>query len=82
VFALLRPDHQHLTEATMKQLWTQLDARMQRAASCLDAAYGAMVSWSSAFARSMDTAVNAKPGFVAIRTATDVHARRPQEPSP
>ena len=26
--------------------------------------------------------VNAKPGFVAIRTATDVHARRPQEPSP
>jgi hypothetical protein len=67
----------------MKQLLTQLEARTQRAASCLDAAYAALTSWSLVFIPVMgSTAVNAKPGFVAIRTATDVHARRPQEPSP
>ena len=67
----------------MKQLLTQLEARMRRAASCLDAAYAAVASWSVVPAPAIHVAmVNAKPGFVAIRTATDVTARRPQEPSP
>jgi hypothetical protein len=67
----------------MKQLLTQLAARTQRAASRLDAAYAAVASWFAGTDLVMDMAtVNAKPGFVAIRTATDVHARRPQEPSP
>jgi hypothetical protein len=65
----------------MKQLLTQLDARTRRAASRLDDAAVAVTAWFFAISRSMP-AVNAKPGFVVIRTATDVHARRPQEPSP
>lgn len=67
----------------MKQLFEQLDARWQRAASRLDAAYAAMASWSVVSLPALRAAkVNADTGFVAIRTATDVHARRPQEPSP
>lgn len=67
----------------MKQLLTQLEARTERAASRLDAAFAAVASWSVVPIPAMDMApANAKPGFVAIRTATDVHARRPQEPSP
>ena len=66
----------------MKQLLTQLDARIQRAASRLDAAYASLTSWSATAPAMCLTAVNAKPGFVVISTATDVHARRPQEPSP
>ena len=69
----------------MKQLLTQLEARTERAASRLDAAFAAVASWSVVPIPAMDmgmATVNAEPGFVAIRTATDVHARRPQEPSP
>jgi len=67
----------------MKQLLTQLEARTQRAASRLDAAFAAVASWSVVPRPAMDMAtVDAKPGFVAIRTVTDVHPRRPQEPSP
>jgi hypothetical protein len=67
----------------MKQLLTQLDARRQRAASRLDTLATACMFWSVDTALAMyAVAVNAKPGFVAIHTATDVHARRPQESSP
>lgn len=65
----------------MKQLLTQLDARTRRAASRLDDAAVAVTAWLFAISRSMPAA-NAEPGFVVVRTATDVHARRPQEPSP
>ena len=67
----------------MKQLLTQLEIRMRRAASRLDAAYSALTSWFVLPTMAMSSvAVNAEPGFVATRTATDVHPRRPQEPSP
>ena len=72
----------------MKRLIEQLEARMARVTTSLDAAYADVrsslgASWSFALAPVMrNAAVNAKPGFVAVRTATDVHARRPQEPSP
>jgi hypothetical protein len=66
----------------VKQLLTQLEARIQRAASRLDAAVASLSSWSITAPSVYVTVVNAEPGFVAIPTATDVHARRPQEPSP
>jgi hypothetical protein len=67
----------------MKQLLNQLDARLRRAASRLDAAYAALAPWSAvSTVMTSVTVVDTKPGFMAIPTATDVHARRPQEPSP
>ena len=66
----------------MKQLLTQLDARIQRAASRLDAVHASLTSWSATAPTMCLVAVQAKPGFVVISTATDVHARRLQEPSP
>jgi hypothetical protein len=66
----------------MTQLLERLEARTRRAASRLDAAWAALASRSVVATPTMSAAIVAEPGFVAVPTATDVHARRPQEPSP
>lgn len=67
------------TEANpMKRIALQLDERMRRAAAGLDSlVWSTLARPAPAYA-----AITAKPAFAGMHTATDVPARRPQEPPP